>query len=126
MRVNETLTPKQFEELKRTLNSEGQLAFEFRGQSMLPVIKPGSLVTIENPKQFEKFDIVVFFFRDKLICHYVWHKNSLNTESFVTRGLNSGEDVPVTMDRALGRVTNYKIGFLRRLKLNLEAIRNAR
>jgi len=43
--------------------------------SMEPVIKVGDEIVVDvgNPN-IKRFDIIVFYFDEKLICHFLWRK----------------------------------------------------
>lgn len=121
------LTPALFAKLKSEIESAGEARFRIAGTSMLPLIRPGEIIRVEPLQgEPEKFDILVFKADDRLMGHYVWHLNELSAvageKTVVTRGLYHGlEDLPVPMESVLGRVTNFRIGFFRRLLLNLSA-----
>ncbi|MEQ1875986.1 MAG: S24/S26 family peptidase [Bdellovibrionia bacterium] len=132
MKSSPEVTETVFDNLRFALHSRGSLEFRISGKSMLPLIKPGAMIQLEPLRGSpEKFDILVVRSERALLGHYVWHLNELSAvegeRTILTRGLNRNlDDLPVPLTSVLGRVTNYRIGFFRRLYLNLRAAWKAR
>lgn len=103
--------------LKNKLAKDGRINCRIISGSMEPLIMTNDFVDIEPLSgELKKFDILVFFQKDKLICHYVTHVN-LSDGKIITANLIGGEDLPFEKDQILGKVVNYKVGFWQKLKL---------
>ncbi|HEX4923532.1 MAG TPA: S24/S26 family peptidase [Bdellovibrionales bacterium] len=117
---------QMFEFLKGALRSRGELSVVLKGESMMPLIQPGTnvkIVPVQGP--LRRFDIVVFLQPHKkiLIAHYLWHVNHLQTREgediIVTRALNGGaEDFPVPSSRILGLIAGQRLPLWTRLRLS--------
>jgi signal peptidase I len=113
-------------ELKRRLNEQGFLPIRIMSGSMEPVIRTGEqLMVAEIAEPLRIFDIIVFWDGSVMICHFVWRINraikSKGERWIVTRSLiSSREDFPILESQILGRVTNRKLPFLRKLRILLE------
>lgn len=112
----------QFEFLRAILKKRTVMPIEIVTGSMVPLISVGEVIQVaplnKTPK---RFDIIVFWNKKILVCHYIWHCNSLEVQSgkqtFVTRGLvNPHEDIPCDEERILGRVISHKIPKSMRVK----------
>jgi signal peptidase I len=113
-------------ELKRRLNEQGFLPIRIMSGSMEPVIKTGEKLTVaEIAEPLRIFDIIVFWDGSVMVCHFVWRINraikSKGEHWIVTRSLvSSREDFPILESHILGRVTDRKLPFLRKLRILLE------
>lgn len=87
--------------------------------SMIPIIQIGEEVVIDIGQQdLKRFDIVVVFINNKLICHFLWSKNQIVKPILLqTRAMSKKFDIPISMDNYLGKVVSHKIGFWQRLRL---------
>jgi len=108
----ETLSLDHFNALKVRLALTNSLSLTVLTDSMAPLIKPGTSVTVcpltEDP---EPGSIILFLQNDRLICHMVKKQNSRLQPGFVIcGGLKKGFDLPVEPDRILGKVVSHKIG----------------
>jgi signal peptidase I len=114
------VTKDQFENLKTILNIKGSHTTTISGRSMTPLIRDGQEVTVKPLKtEPKKFDIIVIWSQEQLVCHYVWHINEMiNTEQkiLVTRGYNQGDDLPVNEKNILGKIEGVKIPFFYKLQ----------
>lgn len=108
------MTREEFERLKAVPFFRGKIVTG----SMDPVIKIGEEIVVDvGCRDFKRFDIIVFFQSDKLICHYLWRKNSIvKPVLYQTRALNGGYDLPVTEELCLGKVISHKLPLWRILK----------
>lgn len=111
--------------LKKELKKKGLLCFNVVSGSMEPIIKTGEKIIVQNfESEPSEFDIVVFFQRGILICHYIWHVNQMRSKEghliYVTRGLHGREDLPIEADQVLGRVTSHRISSWNRLRITLK------
>lgn len=91
--------------------------------SMEPLIQIGAELILESVKleDIKRFDILVFKETPIYMCHYVWHVNkTFNKGDIITRSLKEGHcDDAFGFEKVLGRVVNYKIGFLTKCKILL-------
>jgi signal peptidase I len=91
------------------LELSGIAQLRVSGSSMLPVLMPGDIVTIQRAElpQVIPGDIIIFEQGEYLIAHRVLEKRSGKTPYLVTQG-DSGSrlDAPVFSDSLLGRVTS--------------------
>lgn len=87
--------------------------------SMVPVIKIGETITIEVAAQdLKRFDIIVFFYQDELVCHYLWNWNRIIPKPlFQTRNMQGQKDYPVSWDDFLGKVVSHRLSFWEKLKI---------
>ena len=92
--------------------------------SMSPVIQVGETITVEvGQKNLKRFDIIVFYDDEKLICHYLWRMNLLVTPILLqTRCLSGGMDIPMTFDNYLGKVVSHQLSLWWKLKILLKQI----
>jgi len=85
---------------------------------MSPAIKDCEAVAFVpvEPRQLRKFDIVAFYDRNSLVCHYV---NAIKSEHCVCKSLQfPGEDL-VPFEMLLGRVSSHRLAWWRKLFLGL-------
>ena len=130
------LTPEQKREipwaeataLRETIRKEKLVALKVVSGSMEPVIMTDTLIQvapITSIDELRTFDILLFWNGKLLICHYLWHINSLpgpdGLPIVITRPLANikGEDLPVPVQHILGRIVSHKIPFLKKLKIIL-------
>ena len=130
------LTPEQAREIpwaeveavRQTIKEEERVAFTVVSGSMEPVIMTGEQIEvapIASIDELRTFDILLFWNGKLLICHYLWHINSLpgadGSRVVITRPLASlqGEDLPVPTPYILGKIVSHKIPFWRKLKVLL-------
>jgi hypothetical protein len=87
--------------------------------SMVPVIKVGEAIVIAvGDMDIKRFDIVVIYHDEKLICHYLWRKNKIITPVLLqTRNMAGGYDYPVGLENYLGKVLSHKLSFWQKLKI---------
>ena len=127
-----TITPQgikfgTFKKLQAKLRHESYLIFRVTTGSMLPLIPIGGQIRVVPlfglPK---RFDILVFWDGNLLICHYFWHLNQYPSDQgepiLVTRPLKGGEDIPFSVNRVLGIVTSHRLCPVRRSWLVVRAV----
>lgn len=107
---------------REKFNSLKKLPF-FKGPvitgSMIPVIQIGEKIVVEiGKKDLKRFDIIVIFDQNKLICHYLWQMN-LKVEPIIlqTRNMAGAFDTPVYMEDYLGKVVSHRLNFWQKLKI---------
>lgn len=67
---------EDFLQYKNKINSEKQLRVKIISPSMEPLIRVDQKLTVHKVEtQLKPFDIIIFFQKDRLICHYIWHIN---------------------------------------------------
>ncbi|MCO4755745.1 MAG: S24/S26 family peptidase [Bacteriovoracaceae bacterium] len=98
------VTKSKFLEIKSNLNRPTPVTI-LTG-SMSPFIKPGDQVWIRpfDPNTLKKFDTIVFWSEDKLICHFFYKKEKIEGNWFYfAKALNSKRlDHPFAEDEILG------------------------
>lgn len=100
-----------------------EIKYRVVSDSMEPLIQIGAELILERVRSedIRKFDILVFKETPVYMCHYVWHVNKVyNKGDIITRSLKEGRlDDAFSFDKVLGRVVNYKIGFLMKCRILL-------
>jgi signal peptidase I len=112
----------------------GRIRLRVSGTSMLPVMRPGDLLTVESAEiaDISRGEIVVFTLNGRLVCHRVTEKFTDNagdscepifTTRLVTRGDRMRRNDPlVSGSELLGRVTQIERGNRRvRIRTRLSA-----
>lgn len=85
---------------------------------MEPLIKIGDEIIVSvGEKNLKRFDIIVFYSEDRLICHYLWRMNKIvKPIVFQTRSMSGQFDRPLLEEYYLGKVLNFKLGWWWKLK----------
>lgn len=118
----------QFGKFKQRLHDEGALGIRILSGSMEPLIQTGEelqVIPIKDVADLKPFDIIVYWDRDILICHYLWSINQrFRTDAglriFGTRSLASQrEDFPIDESQILGRVIGKRISRWQQMKILL-------
>ncbi len=114
-----------FYKLKSDLTRLGEYTFKIASDSMHPLLKVDSLVTVRPVEQesLERFDVIIFWEGNRLICHFLWAKQQIELSKksvFITKSLKDplGFDLPVKDNLLLGKL-DVKIPLLTRIKINL-------
>lgn len=109
------MTEAEFQNLKKLMIFKSKVVTG----SMIPVINIGEDVVVEvGQENIKRFDIIVFFYNGKLICHFLWRKNKIVQPILLqTRNMQKKYDFPVTLDHYLGKVVSHKISFWQKLRL---------
>jgi hypothetical protein len=104
-----------FERLKERVRSAGFAEIRIVSDSMAPLLPVGALARIEacDFDRVARYDLVVFWYDGKLMCHCVWDRGVLpaanGERTLVTKGLaNSSADDPVRESWILGRVVSHR------------------
>jgi signal peptidase I len=87
--------------------------------SMEPVIMVGDEIIIDvgNPN-IKRFDIIVFYSDEKLICHLLWRKNKIVKPVLLqTRNMRGGMDLPIAHENYLGKVINFRLSLWQKLRM---------
>lgn len=111
----------QFKQRKIQLKATGKYQGKIVSGSMHPLIKIGDIIQVEaiSLEQLEKFDIIVFYQNEMLVCHFVWHKSRFgNQDEVITKSLIGGEDLPIKKELILGRVKNFKLSLIDKIKMS--------
>jgi hypothetical protein len=90
--------------------------------SMEPVIMVGQQVVVEMTTPPKRWDIIVWWDGQKLICHVLWHINQVVTLAgepvYITCSLRGARlDLSVPASQVLGTVSNFKLSGLWRLRI---------
>lgn len=94
----------------------------FRGKvvtgSMIPVINIGEEIVVKIGEQnLKRFDIIVIYMNERLVCHFLWQKNTLvKPLLYQTRNMSGGKDYPVTEDEYLGKVISHRLSWWQKAK----------
>ena len=117
----------KFLELKLLIQKFKTIEVNLMGKSMNPLMHQGDKVHVtkfESINKLKRFDILVFWSGDLLVCHYFWRKNSIFIDSeldpvIMTRPLNPirAYDAPIKASQILGTVNDVKISFWLKLKV---------
>jgi signal peptidase I len=114
-----------FQSLKTVLEIKKLMSFTIASGSMEPLIMTGENIVVEPINgDLKKFDIIVFYFGEKLVCHYLLHCNEIPSmkmqKTYVTRGLANGyEDLPCENDELFGRVISHKMSYWTRMRISI-------
>ncbi len=118
--MKKKITRDEFENLKKLSFFKGKIV----SGSMSPVIKEGDSIIVDvGQMKINRFDIVVVYMDEMLVCHYLWRLNQHIRPIYLqTRSLAGGIDIPITLDNYLGKVINFDLGLLRKTQIFLEHI----
>lgn len=114
--------------VRQMIIQDGRVAFTVVTGSMEPVIMTGEQIEVAPVATIDElrtFDILLFWNGKLLVCHYLWHINSIpgpdGSRTVVTRPLASynAEDIPTSMQHVLGKIVSHKIPFWSKLKIVL-------
>jgi len=111
------------EHFRALLGKVGSLQCRVMTDSMAPLLAPGDRIVLEPVSSFgtlRRFDILVFRYRERLYCHFLWNRSRFGGEmTFTTRSLKEPlkDDVPVGVGEILGRVRGRAIPLLTRLRI---------
>lgn len=110
------ITREEFNQLKQLPLFKGTIV----SGSMMPLMPIGTpIVVAVGDQTIKRFDIIVFYNQNKLICHFLWNINKIVTPKLLqTRNLvNFGVDFPITMDDYLGKVVSHQLRLRDKLRL---------
>ena len=109
------MTREEFEELKKDKFIKTLVISD----SMEPILKPQEKITIEvNATELKRFDLVVIYLNQKLVCHYLWRINKIVAPILLqTRSMTGQSDIPVPVTDCLGKVVSHRLNFWMRLRL---------
>lgn len=118
---------KESEELSKDCFERLKLIPIFKGKvitgSMHPVIKVGEPIVVDvGNLDIKRFDIVVFFFQGKLVCHYLWTMNKVFTPVlYQTRNLFGNKDFPIDESAYLGKVISHRLNWWRKVRILMKS-----
>ena len=121
-------TEDKFQSLKTDLAKRQRLPIRIMSASMEPLIKTDELIQIRPlSRPIQKFDILVFWWNRRFICHFVSALNQVDWNEgqrrVVTQSLQSrGEDFPFPEQFILGIVEGKTIPLLYRLRFELKRL----
>ena len=86
---------------------------------MVPVIQVGEEVVIDiGSMDLKRFDIIVIYQNEKLVCHYLWNINRIVSPILLqTRNMSGKLDYPVTLENYLGKVLSHKLSLWQKLRI---------
>ncbi len=117
------LSTEQFLKVKNEILKSGRAKCRIISNSMEPIIKVNEKIDVEPLQEdLRPFDIIVFFFQDKLICHWVVKPRSeFDTNRIITASFNPiGLDFPVSREQILGKVISHQMSWLNKIKIFLK------
>lgn len=112
----------KFKALKIKLGQEGSLSLRVASDSMEPVLKTGQIIQVKKIQSHElkKFDTIVFFQSEKVMCHFLWaiQTDAEGKRLLITKSIKNPQDIdlPLEEEFLLGKV-DVKIPFLLKLKI---------
>ncbi len=114
----EGLKREEFEKLKKMEIFRGNIVSD----SMVPKINIGDKIVVDvGNLNLQRFDIIVFYGQDKLMCHYLWSMNrKVEPILFQARSLKYGDkDLPIGFDDYLGKVISHKLSTWDKIRIFL-------
>jgi hypothetical protein len=117
------LTFDDFLRIKQHINQEEKVSCVVITDSMVPIIKVGEKIKVtKDISKLKPFDIIVFFFQDKLICHFlIKNESELSPGRIITGSYKQvGFDFPVPKENILGLVTSHHLSWLQKLRIRLK------
>lgn len=114
-----------FKALQNRLSREGLLELRIASNSMEPVLKKDDLITVTETKKssLKKFDIIVFWQNNQIICHFLWSIQTTRSgeELFISKSLKKPKEIddPIKEGLLLGKA-NAKIPLYFKLKMLLQ------
>lgn len=85
---------------------------------MTPVLHIDDEVQFSKQDTYRLFDIIIFNRNSILTCHFVWRSN-FHSALYTTRSLKNyfADEPPVHYNDILGKVSNYNLNNLTKLKI---------
>jgi signal peptidase I len=110
-----SITRDQFEMLKKLPLFKSKIVSD----SMVPILNIGDEIVIDiGYKDIKRFDIIVIYLDEKLVCHYLWRMNKLVQPILLqTRNMSGMLDYPVKLENYLGKVVSHKLSLWQKLKI---------
>lgn len=108
------ITRERFNEIKKMSLFKSKVVTG----SMVPVIQIGEEIVVEVGNfDIKRFDIVVIFSQDKLVCHYLWSMNERVLPKLLqTRNMSGMKDYPVREEDYLGKVISHRLSLWQKIK----------
>lgn len=107
----------EFKILQNKLLAGESLNLRVASDSMVPLLKVGELIKVKKADidSLQKFDVIVFFQDDKLMCHFLW---SIQGDHLITKSLKdpTRTDWPIKETLLLGK-TDVKVPLLSKIKV---------
>ena len=109
------VSKSEFEKLKTLPIFRAKVASD----SMSPILKVGDQITIDvGQMDIKRYDIVVVYLNDILVCHYLWRFNKVIKPVYLqTRNMLGSLDTPIPLENYLGKVISHDLSFLRKMIL---------
>lgn len=122
----------EFEVLKQELILKNGLALNSMGHSMHPIIVSGDKIfvsPIEDFSTLKRFDLIVYWDHNVLMCHYLWNQNKVFVSQqgqglLQLRPINplKNIDQPIPQNQILGRLSSGRIPLFYRMKILIHAL----
>jgi hypothetical protein len=116
----EQMDRSDFEKLKQSLETAGQLPIRIVSDSMEPLLRVQETLDVKKlENSLKTFDLVVFYQARRLNCHFFWRDQKDFDNCIVTRSLKepAQDDPPVPYDCILGWIPERRIRFSMKLKI---------
>lgn len=101
----------KFRVLRKKLEREGNIFLKVASASMEPVLKVGQIIKVKKTQveDLAKFDILVFWENNQLMCHFLWSvQKEINKDEFtlITKSIVHPRqiDIPLKQYLLLGKV----------------------
>ncbi len=109
------MTFEEFEILKQGPYFKGKVITG----SMIPVINIGEEIVVDvGNTEIKRFDIIVIWHNEKLVCHYLWNFNRIVEPILLqTRSMQGSKDVPVKLSHYFGKVISHKISAWQKFRI---------
>ncbi len=106
---------EQFEQLKKLSLFKSKVISD----SMKPIIQIGDEVVIDvGNMDIKRFDIIVIYDNEKIVCHYLWKMNRyLKPILIQTRNMAGRLDYPVALEDYLGKVVSHRLSLWQKVKI---------
>ena len=121
-----------FQMIQIALKKKCQLDVRVLGKSMNPILFEEDILTVYpllSLENLKRFDVIIFWQNNLLICHYFWRFNThfqTDSTTLLTRPLNPvrAHDHPIEMSQVLGIVPSVYINRWLRFKILFYAIKD--
>ena len=131
--TEKTVKPQEYKDISFTsfqiiqmvLEKQSQLDVRVLGKSMQPILFEKDIITVyplTSLESLKRFDVIIFWQNNLLICHYFWRLNShfqSDSTTLLTRPLNPirAHDHPIQLSQVLGIVPSVYITRWLRFKI---------
>ena len=109
----------KFQSIKKIIKKNDSISIKIISDSMQPSLNINDIINIKyiniNEYTFNRFDILLFWDSNFLMCHYFWSYNNLfnnnGSKSINTRSIKEiySNGIPISPSQVIGIATNCKI-----------------